>query len=153
MKASTLRTIAASLLLFWLVSLTIGVVMTAAQPDQLGVPEAYIYWRLVGEGPSWAFFLALGFLYLASTEGEEKTVREGDRIRWIEWRRSWPLRIRAAGRFVLGAFVVFIAAGFLLGGLGLLKPYNPVVDEVFRAVCEPPAWIAAVALIASLWGE
>lgn len=147
----TLRRIGGGLLLFWFISLISSIILTLRQPDQLGVPEAYVYWRLVGEGPAWAYFLALFFLHLSSTEGRERTVLEPNRVRWVEWKATPQYRIRAAGRFLIGWYVIAILLGLLLGFLHVLEPYNPIIDRVFNAICEPPAWILAVGLVAVSW--
>jgi hypothetical protein len=165
MPRSTLRAIGGALMLFWLVSLLVGILMLIRQPQQLGIPEAYIYWRIVGEGPAWAFFVAIGLLHLAANPGPSWKVAyhsqtaaypqgEHDDLvdsSWVHRAGTFEGQIRSAGRFVLLNWIVLVGVGLALGWFLRGDPYNAAYDVVFKAVCEPPAWIVAAALIAALW--
>ena len=120
------RTFGTVLLVYWLVASLLGFALTSAQPDQLGVFEAYVHHALAA-APAWALLLGVG---LRSARGSARSVARNVGITMTV---AWS-----------GFFLVGIAMGQTFGRWPGYEPFRPFIAQYFESVVRQPTWILPV---------
>jgi hypothetical protein len=123
------RTLGTVLLVYWLVASLLAFTLTSAQPDQLGVFEAFIYQRLAAD-PAW--LLVVG---IALVSARARTTR---------------VLVGGVGVGMGVAWTAFLLAGIAMGQtFGRwpgYEPFRPVIAQFYESVVRQPMWILPVSV-------
>lgn len=127
MRSRASRAFGIILLVYWLLASVVALVLTSAQPDQLGVFEAFIYHAVASE-PGWALILGIAF-WGARTESIRRFVAD-------------------IGILMASNWITCFSAGILMGTIwgpypGYL-PFKPFIAQFYTSVVRQPTWMLPV---------
>lgn len=127
----TFRRVGLGLMAYWGFSLCFGTLLQLLQPDQLGIPEAYIYHSFVIYPSTWVFILGIACL---------------NRDRPPYAAAPWP---RALASGIMTLFFLSLAIGLVVGWLRMGYDYDIVYNMLFRGFFSPPPELLLFAIV--LW--
>lgn len=116
------------LMSYWVFAIALAIFLQLRQPEQLGIPEAYIYHAFVAYPLAWAFLLGAA-LVGAGNSGSQ-----------------WP---RVLGRSVTIIFLASVVLGLFVGWLSRGTGWNIVYNMLFTSFFSPPPELLVLGL--GLW--